>query len=267
MVTASIVAVLPLLVAGAGIAPSAQCPDDRPVVSEGACVSEMDAFVSCIRRTAAERSDLSTSDRSDLEGRVQAEVQRLVKVKASVEGVRKVEKNVVSSYSRTGHPGAEVEIAKACLRMATPKRAKRSPPQSAEKKADVPSIQLHDNYGQFNGPGSHDNLNIIGRLPPRDLSDPGSRSALLDGVPSGEKFRIERVSDAESGNFARQVKAFLVDNGRVFENEIIGFDAVWMGVTIFTKQQVQEAKKGDFYLIRIGADDGKRGPSPPLASP
>jgi hypothetical protein len=156
----TLLTLLPFLMAGTDLA--AQCPGDRPIVSEGSCVGEMDAYVSCIRRTAGERSDLSTSEKSDLEGRVQSEVERLVKVKASIEGVRKVEKNVVSSYSRSGHPGAEVEIAKACLRMATPKRAKRSADtKGAPNSSDRSDLRLRDNYGQINGEGSHDNSQIV----------------------------------------------------------------------------------------------------------
>lgn len=111
-------------------------------------------------------------------------------------------------------------------------------------------------------PGSTQN-NFIGRPPPRDLSHPGSRSDLLDRVPRGEKFVIERVSDAESGHFAKEVKDFLVSSGRSFEREVIAFDATWMGVDIFSKQKVKDARGGDYYLIRIGADNGIRGPSPP----
>jgi len=156
----TLVTILPFLVASTGT--PVQCPDDRPIVADGACVSEMDAFVSCIRRTAGERSDMSTSDKSDLEGRVQAEVERLIKVKGSIEGVRKVEKNVVSSYSRTGHPGAEVEIANACLKIATPKRSKRAAgAKAAENKGVSSDLRFRDNYGQINGEGAHDNSQII----------------------------------------------------------------------------------------------------------
>lgn len=233
-------------------------------------MSPLDAFVSCSQRTAGERADLSASERSDLSGRITVEIERLVKAGVSAEAVRKVEKNVNSSYRREGHgDAAQVKITEYCAGLATPKRNKKG---AGAKAADASSRSKYDLRGaEFKAPtqlgDGNNQYNLFAGPRPRDLSDTGSQSALLERVPRGEKFKIQRTSDAESGHFAREVKDFLVKNGRVFVDEIIGLDATWMGVVIFTKDQVKRELGGDFYIIRIGADDGKRGPSPPVAAP
>ena len=211
----TLVTILPFLIASANAA--AQCPGDRPIVSEGSCVSEMDGYVSCIRRTAGERSDLSTSEKSDLEGRVQAEVERLVKVNASIEGVRRVEKNVVSSYSRSGHPEAEIEIAKACLRMATPKRAKRSADaKGAQAKGDRSDFRFRDNYGQMNGDGAHDNsMTILNARPaPRHLTDEDRQLILAVSIPKEAPLTIGApIGDSEAASYGEEVYLFMKSVG------------------------------------------------------
>lgn len=137
----------------------------------------------------------------------------------------------------------------------------------SQQKSDHGGISVGgDNNGQINGEGSHDNM-FVGRPPPRDLSHTRTRQDLLDRIPKGEKFRIERVNDPETGRFSEEMKAFLVRNDRVFDNsDVIDLVGTFVGVVIFTKEQVKQGRGGDYYLLKVGGDDGVRGPPQPAAS-
>jgi hypothetical protein len=106
-----------------------QCPSSEPVISDGVCKSQIDAFVSCVQRTAAESKELSDAQKRQLQGKVEGEVQRLIKIRARVEGVVDVEHNVVESYRREAHEGAEVQIVQTCAHFAGGANPLPSPPR------------------------------------------------------------------------------------------------------------------------------------------
>lgn len=77
-------------------------------------MSYLDAFVSCIQRTASQDSRLSDTQKSDLEARAKVEVRRVVDVKVDVKAVRKAETELVKTYSRGSLQSAEKEIVSTC---------------------------------------------------------------------------------------------------------------------------------------------------------
>lgn len=114
------------------------CPSDRPVFTHGSCNSKMDAYVYCIQETAAVKANISDSQKKELEIKAQVEVQKLFKVSGNGAGVSRVEKNLIATLSREGHPGAEIEIVKECGHLAqeetpTAKRRKTSTTESKTK--------------------------------------------------------------------------------------------------------------------------------------
>jgi hypothetical protein len=114
------------------------CPPEQPVVSDGVCKSRLDAFVSCVQRTAAESSELSEAAKVGLRGKVEGEARRLLEAKIAIQGIGEIENQLKKGYRRESHAGAEVRIIETCARLTeAPKAASPRPSTTMRSAARV----------------------------------------------------------------------------------------------------------------------------------
>lgn len=240
----------------AAVPPPKPCPPDTPVISDDVCKSHMDAFVSCVQRTAAQSSQLDDTDKSRLQGKVDVEV-RLIKGRVGVEGVRDAEKKITQSYTRAGHDGAAVQIVETCARFAgTTGGKERAPagssggPRQARKKIAVAiqqprtGEQLTLPYNEMRGTirgslsGRHlwvlakDDLNYFLQYPPTEVS-PAQRTWSQTNIRLGSSGKWKLLVCSADDQSSKWLEA------RGKQQDWSGFPTPPPGLEIIEQMEVQ----------------------------